>query len=70
MIVLGWVFIYPLEDPHGDLSSVMVNDRIGHAFIAGNELKFMASATCGIGIAADGTVRAKHLPMGYKRGSR
>jgi hypothetical protein len=70
MIVPSWVFIYPLENPHGDVESIMVNNRIGHAFISRDELLFMASATCGLSIKADGSVRGKFLPMGRKRGSR
>ena len=69
LIVPTWVFIYPLDNPRGDLESVMVNNRIGYVR-ATNGLIFSCGGTNGITIDDLGTITVKRLPMGRKRGSR
>lgn len=69
LIMPRWIFIYPVESSLGDLASVMGNNRIGTCSIQ-RGLVFHCNGTNAIEIREDGTVRAKDLVLGNKRGSR
>jgi len=70
LIVLRWVFIWPMENPHRELESIMAQNRIGYVMAWRNELTFGCGGTNGIVIREDGSATIKKLPMGNKRGSR
>lgn len=70
LFVLRWIFIWPLDNPKADLESIMAQNRIGYAHPSGCGLTFGCGGMNGIQIVADGSVRAKRLPMGRKVGSR
>lgn len=70
LLMLKWIFIYPLADPGFDLGSIMAQNRIGCVRIESHRLVFACAATNGIVIHQDGRIEVKHLPMGSKRGSR
>lgn len=71
LVMLPWIFIYPVEPVLGDLASVMANNRIGTAAMTNSRLVFSCNGTNAITIAADGSLfGVKDLPMGSKRGSR
>lgn len=70
LLMTEWVFIFPLENPKGDVESIMANNRVGNAWLSQGELRFSCGVPFGIIIQADGSVIARRLPMGHKRGSR
>lgn len=71
LVMLKWIFIYPVGFYSGELVSLMANHRIGTCDQwAGDGLLFACAATNGIKIYPDGRIEAKDLPMGNKRGSR
>lgn len=70
LLMTEWVFVYPLECPKGDIESVMANNRIGNVTLAAGELRFACGVPYGLVIKADGSILARRLPMGRKRGSR
>lgn len=70
-VIPRWIFIYPVSNPHGDLESLMVNNRVGHCThheIGG--LTFGCSGMTVIHIDPVGNVRMKNPTTGNKRGSR
>lgn len=70
-IMLRWIFIWPLDNPKGDLESVMAQHRIGYVMSSSHiPLAFGCGGTNGISIYASGLIEAKTLPMGRKVGSR
>jgi hypothetical protein len=70
-LMTRWVFVYPVERQHGDLESIMVQNRIGYVIAHRRTITFGIGATNAIKIFDDGTVQiARSLPMGRKRGSR
>lgn len=74
LLMPTWIFIYPFENPYGDLESVMAQNRIGYAKAnkwSGKEtLEFSCSGQNAIFIDGNGALTCQHLPMGFKRGSR
>jgi hypothetical protein len=70
LVMVRWVFVFPVDNPKGDLESLMAQNRIGYITPFNRRLAFSCGASHGIVIHDDGQVEAKQLPMGRKRGSR
>lgn len=71
LIAVNWVFVWPLDDPRGDLASLMAQHRIGYVRSWNRTpLVFSCGGMNGIVIHSDGSVEAKRFPMGNKVGSR
>lgn len=71
LVVPQFIFIFPMQNPYCDVESIMAQNRIGHCWIEDNcRIVFSCGGTNGIVIEGTGDIKAKHLPMGYKRGSR
>lgn len=70
LLMVSWVFIWPLKDPGCDLASVMAQNRIGYAYEFDETIYFCSSGLHGLVLQANGEVRAKNLPSGRRRGSR
>ena len=68
-VSLEWVFIWPMEDPKGDIASIMSNQRIGFMSPLADGITF----GCGDGFIQRVTtsgVRYRRPQCGYKVGSR
>lgn len=70
LLMTEWVFVYPLDCPKGDIESVMAHNRIGNASLINGELRLACGVPYGLIIKPDGSVIARELTMGRKRGSR
>lgn len=69
-LLLKWVFVFPVEREVGDLESIMAQNRIGCATVYNRGIRFTCGGSNALVLGEDGTVAAKQLPMGRKRGSR
>lgn len=70
LVMLRWVFVYPVDAIGGDLASLMAQNRIGTCSIRNGDLVFSCNGTNAIKIISNGSFEAKDLDMGNKRGSR
>jgi hypothetical protein len=70
LVMPRWVFIYPCERVHGDLESIMTQNRIGTCGSGRSGLWFQCSAVHALEIQQTGGVTARPINMGNKRGSR
>ena len=70
LVMVRWVFVFPVENPKGDLESLMAQNRIGYVTPFTRRLAFSCGGMHGIVIHDSGELEAKQLPMGGKRGSR
>lgn len=70
ILMTEWVFLYPIEHVPSELMSIMAQNRIGQVSISKNGLWFTCGGMNTLVIRTDGTITAKSLPMGRKRGSR
>lgn len=72
LVMPTWVFIYPMERIHGDLESVMVQNRIGTIGHGRYGLAFQCSAIHVLEIGLSGGISSRNSPalIGNKRGSR
>jgi hypothetical protein len=70
-VMLDWIFIWPCEMVLGDLASVMAQSRIGNVTTTNwLDLKFQCAGSNAIVCHRDGSVEAKGLKCGRKRGTR
>lgn len=70
-IRLQWIFIWQCDNPHGDIESIMVQNRIGTVTTnQWHDLLFQASCTYAIDIPPTGPAKAVELRFGRKVGSR
>ncbi len=70
IIMPTWVFVYPAEEPIGDMESITLQNRIGTAKESGGRLEFHCGVMRTIVVHPDGNIQVKSPPMGHKRGSR
>ncbi len=74
-IMLDWIFCFPVKNPGGDIESVMLNNRIGCAYIREWDTDRILKLTAGSTNVFEGTAtRMGYIksppPFGKKRGSR
>jgi hypothetical protein len=69
-IVLSWIFLFPLKEMGGDLSSIMMQHRIGRCWLSSHSLSFGGDGIWAINLRANGEYDAKPLASGQKVGSR
>lgn len=71
LMMLQWVFIWPVEATTGDVASLMAQQRIGWIKSSKSRpLVFGCGGTNGLEIDSNFCVTAKRLPMGNKAGNR
>lgn len=70
LLMVRWVFIFPVSRQYEDLESIMCQNRIGYVTSYNRTVSFNCGAQHGIVINDDGSLRTTKLLMGRKRGSR
>lgn len=70
LLMLRWVFVYPIERQIGDIESLMAQNRIGYVRACNRSLAFACGGMNGIVITSGGDITVQQFPMGKKRGSR
>jgi len=75
MVVPTWIFLYPFENPHCDLESIMAQNRIGYVSVRKWQpenayMTFACSGNAILRIEESGKFICQQVNVGNKRGSR
>jgi hypothetical protein len=69
-VLASWAFVYPAERAHGALASIMAQNRVGTATLAGGELDLWCGEQRVLTVCDGGTLRVGQVGIGRRFGGR